>query len=99
MYVARFKCFIGFQFCQRGGDGAILGGDGRGKVNQNGDKGGREGGGGTKSKAMFRLVGSGHPRGGVTNFCLIIEKKHSIKIKPLPRSFKLMTLIKKVQRV
>ena len=27
----------------RGGDGAILGGDGRGKVNQNGDKGGREG--------------------------------------------------------
>ena len=24
---------------------------------------------------MFRSVGSGHPRGGVTNFCLIIEEK------------------------
>ena len=61
---------------------------------------GEGGGGDTKSKAMFRSVGSGHPRGGVTNFCLIIEeKKHSIKIKPLPRNLKLMKLIRKIQRV
>ena len=55
---------------------------------------GEGGGGDTKSKAMFRSVGSGHPRGGVTNFCIIIEKKHSIKIKPLPRNFKLMASVK-----
>ena len=36
---------------------------------------GEGGGGDTKSKAMFRSVGSGHPRGGVTNFCLIIEEE------------------------
>ena len=59
---------------------------------------GEGGGGDTKSKAMFRSVGSGHPRGGVTNFCIIIEKKAFHKNQTSAKEFQING-INKVQRV
>ena len=51
---------------------------------------GEGGGGGTKSKAMFRSIGSGHPRGGVTNFCLIIEEEKTFHKNQTPtKEFKI----------
>ena len=50
---------------------------------------GEGGGGDTKSKAMFRSIGSGHPRGGVTNFCLIIEEKAFHKNKTSTKEFQI----------
>ena len=97
IYVARFKCFIGFQLCQ-GGRWGYTGWWWKGeKLIKMGIKGGGRGRW-YKKQGNVQVGWIRSSKGRC--FCLIIEeKKHSIKIKPLPRNLKLMKLIRKIQRV